>query len=93
MIARAALPALEADEVPLRFSDDGALFVGRLRPLTVPIYRVDLRTRARTHLATLVANAPGALGIVRAAATPDGSTFAFNYASVSSNLFVLEGAR
>ena len=87
------LPEVELDEVPFGFSDDGALFVGRLRPLTVPVYRVDLRTRARTPLATLVADAPGALGIVRVASTPDGSTFAFNYASVSSNLFVLEGAR
>jgi Tol biopolymer transport system component len=87
------LPEVEADEVALGFGDDGSLFVGRLRPLTVPVYRLDLRTRVRTPIATLVADAPGALGIVRVASTPDGATFAFNYASVSSNLYALEGSQ
>ncbi|TMA21486.1 MAG: hypothetical protein E6J88_15680 [Deltaproteobacteria bacterium] len=87
------VPQVEPDEVPLGFADDGALFVGRLRPVTVPVFRVDVRTRSRTQIATLVADVPGALGIVRAAVTPDGSTLAFNYVSVSSSLYVLEDAQ
>jgi Tol biopolymer transport system component len=86
------LPELEPEDVPFGFADEGSLFVGRLRPLTVPVYRFDLRTRQKVPVATLTADAPGALGIVRVAVTPDGSTFAFNYASVTSNIYLLDRA-
>jgi hypothetical protein len=85
-----ALPELDPSETPLGFADDGSLFVGPLRGLQVPVHRFDLRTRAKKPVTTLVADAPGALGIVRVVATPDGSSFAFNYASVSANLYQLQ---
>lgn len=84
------LPELDPADVPVGFTDDGSLLVGPLRGMQVPVRRFDLRTRVMHPVTTLVADAPGALGIVRVAGTPDASTFAFNYASVSANLYQLE---
>jgi dipeptidyl aminopeptidase/acylaminoacyl peptidase len=85
-----ALPELDAGDVALGFTEDGGLLFGPLRGMQVPVRRLDLRTRVKDPVTTLVADAPGALGIVRVVGTPDASTFAFNYASVSANLYQLE---
>ena len=83
------LPELQTGEVPFGFAEDGSLFVGRTRAMTVPVYRFDVRTRRRTLVATLAADVPGALGVLLVQAAPDGATLAFNQASVTTHLHLL----
>ena len=87
--APVTLAGLEADEVPLGFADDGSLFVGKTRALSVPVFRYDVRTHRRALVRTLEADAPGALGVFRVLVTPDAKTFAFNYASVTTHLYLM----
>jgi eukaryotic-like serine/threonine-protein kinase len=87
------VPELQPGEVPFGFANDGSLFVGRLPAGAVDVFRFDLRTRRRTLLARLSADAPGALTLVRVQVTPDGRTSAFTYASESTNLYLLQGSR
>jgi len=84
------LPELDRDQVPLGFAEDGSLFVGRLTSSTVPVYRFDVRRRQKALVTTLTTDARAP--ILRVVATPDGSTFAFNYATVAANLYQLNDA-
>ena len=84
------LPEIDPEEKPFGFASDGSLFVGRLLAMPLAVYRFDLATRQRTlHTRLTIGN--GAQGIVNVIATPDGKTFAFNYAGWSSDLFLLQG--
>ena len=86
------VPETEADDYPIGFGSDGALFVRRHRDnFPARVWRIDLVRRSRTLWVSLTPGQPGATGVGRALMTPDGKSFAFNYASMNSPLYLLEG--
>jgi serine/threonine protein kinase/Tol biopolymer transport system component len=83
--------ALAEEEVPIGWSPQGQLFVGRLAQPSLNIDRLDPVTGMREHWRSVTAADPGAIMITRAILSSDAKTIAFNYAGVTTPLFLLEG--
>jgi hypothetical protein len=70
---------------------DGSLLAVERYALPAPVRRLDRRSRAISHFATLTpADRTGVVTINSVRVTPDGRTFAFTYVRMSSALFVLD---
>ena len=82
---------LAEEEVPIGWSPEGKLFVGRINQPSLNIDRLDPATGAREHWRSLAAADPSAIMITRAILSSDAKTIAFNYAGVTTPLFLLEG--
>lgn len=82
---------LAEEEVPIGWSPDGRLFVGRTGQPSLRIDRLDPATGAREHWRSVTATDPSAILITRAILSSDAKTMAFNYAGVTTPLFLLEG--
>jgi eukaryotic-like serine/threonine-protein kinase len=82
---------LAEDEVPIAWSPEGQLFVGRLNQPLLSIDRLDPTTGLREKWRSVTATDPSAIMITRAILSSNAKTIAFNYAGVTTPLFLLEG--
>ena len=82
-------------EYPLRFSPDGrSLYVWKRGDVPARVYRVDLETgRREVWKELLPADPAGVERISNVLVTPDGKGYAYCYARLLSDLFVVEGLR
>ena len=89
------MPGLEAGEYPLRFTPDGrALYVWRRGDVPVRVFRVDVGTGRRELWKELLpADPAGVERISNVLVTPDGKGYAYCYARLLSDLFVVEGLK
>ncbi len=90
-----SLPGLEAGEYPLRFTPDGrTLYVWKRGDVPVRVFRVDVETGRRELWKELLpADPAGVERISNVLVTPDGKGYAYCYARLLSDLFVVEGLR
>jgi Tol biopolymer transport system component len=86
---------LEADDRPIRFSNDGKSLYGfRRGELPAILFRLDLESGERTQLRELMPpDAAGVVEIVWIVLTPDAESYAYSYHRVLSDLFLVEGVR
>jgi eukaryotic-like serine/threonine-protein kinase len=87
------LAGAERGEIPIRWSSDGnAIFLYRIfDTLPATVYRLDLSTGRRQPWKQLdVPEHPLQLYIVSAQITPNGKWYAFSYAGISSELYLME---
>jgi hypothetical protein len=89
------LPGLEPGEYPLRFTPDGrTLYVWRRGDVPVRVFRLDVETGRRELWKELLpADPAGVERISNVLVTPDGKGYAYCYARLLSDLFVVEGLR
>jgi eukaryotic-like serine/threonine-protein kinase len=90
------LGGAEPGEIPIRWSADGkSIFLYRIfGSLPATVYKLDVSTGRRQPWKQLdVPEHPFQLYIVSAQITPNGRWYAFSYASVSSELYLMERAR
>lgn len=89
------LTEVEAEERPLRFSDDGHwLYLSRSGDLSARIVRVDLRGHRREIWKELhPRELEGMVWVQPTAVTPDGSRYVYWYMRIRSTLFLVEGVR
>ncbi|HKF44788.1 MAG TPA: protein kinase [Thermoanaerobaculia bacterium] len=89
------LPGLEPGEFPLRFTPDGrSLYVWRRGDVPVRVFRVDVQTGKRELWKELLpADPAGVERISNVLVTPDGKGYAYCYARLLSDLFVVEGLK
>jgi hypothetical protein len=85
-----ALKEIHPDEKPMGWSPDGGLYVGRPFQRHLTIDRVDLTSTRRTHWWTVSPQDPSAIFISRVLMTPSGESLAYNYAAVSTHLYMLK---
>jgi hypothetical protein len=84
-----ALKAIHPDEKPMGWSRDGGLYVGRPHQRRLTIDRLDLTNMRRTPWWTVLPQDPSTLLISRVLMTPSGEVLAYNYAAVSTHLYML----
>ena len=91
----AADPGASAGEFPLRFSPDGrALYVWKRGDVPARVTRVDLESGKREAWKDLMpADPAGVERISNVLVTPDGKGYAYCYARLLSDLFVVEGLK
>jgi len=91
--APAPVPALQASDVPVRFSADGqALFVTTFGKIPALLTKVNLLTNERTLQRTVQpADLAGLINVGPIFTTPDGGTVVFSYARLLSSLYLLSG--
>jgi Tol biopolymer transport system component len=85
-----ALKEIHRDEKPMGWSRDGGLYVGRPFQRRVTIDRLDLASLRRTPSWTFSPQDPNAIFISRVLITPSGESLAYNYAAVSTHLYMLK---
>jgi Tol biopolymer transport system component len=84
-----ALKEIPPGEGPMGWSRDGGLYVGRPLQRRLTIDRVDLANMRRTPWWTVSPQDPSAIFISRVLMTPSGESLAYNYAAVSTHLYML----
>jgi Tol biopolymer transport system component len=95
-VDRAAAPpiplsALRASDVPMRFADDGTLFVATFGKIPALLYRVNLKTGARTVAReAMPADPAGLTNVGPIFTTGDGKTFVYSYTRMLSDLYLVE---
>jgi len=83
-----AVPGAAPREEPVRFGADGRTLYTRVRGVPTRIYRVDLATGARELWKEIVpADPAGVRRIQSVVLTPDGSTYAYTFQRVLSQLY------
>jgi eukaryotic-like serine/threonine-protein kinase len=89
------LPGLLEGEFPLRFSPDGrSIYVWKRGDVPARVTRIDLETGRREVWKDLLpADPAGVERISNVLVTPDGKGYAYCYARLLSDLFVVEGLR
>jgi Tol biopolymer transport system component len=89
------IAALGAGEFPLRFSPDGrSLYVWKRGDLPARVSRIDLESGRREVWKDLLpADPAGVERISNVLVTPDGKGYAYCYARLLSDLFVVEGLK
>ncbi len=90
-----ALPGLEANHRPARFSADGKfLYVQEDQTIPMRIVRYDMATgKIEPWKELMVADASGLNSISRFVVTPDGRTYAYSYLRVLSYLQLVDGLK
>jgi serine/threonine protein kinase/Tol biopolymer transport system component len=90
-----ALAGVEEGEFPLRFSADGrSLYLWKRGDVPARVTRVDVATGRRELWKNLLPSDPaGVERISNVLVTPDGKGYAYCYARLLSDLFVVEGLR
>jgi hypothetical protein len=93
--ATRALPGLLDGEFPLRFSSDGgSIYAWKRGDVPARVTRIDLETGRRELWKDLLpADPAGVERISNVLVTPDGKGYAYCYARLLSDLFVVEGLR
>jgi Tol biopolymer transport system component len=89
------ITALQADDVPLRFTPDGrTLDVARLVNLRVQFYRVDLQTGSRKLVRDIGPDDLVGVAIVSTPAiSPDGRSFGYQFRRSISALYGVDGLK
>jgi len=90
-----AVPGLTAEDQLIRWSEDGRS-VDVFRPANVPLRfeRLDLASGRRALVREIIpADRSGLLRIGASSLADDGSSYAYGYLRMTSQLFVVEGAR
>ena len=89
------LPTVAAAEYPLRFTADGrSLFVWKRGDVPAPVTRIDVATGKRELWKNLMPVDPaGVERISNVVVAPEGGAYAYAYARVLSDLFMVEGLR
>ncbi len=86
------IPGAERGDLPIQWSNDGAVFVFRPDRLRIAIHRIDLATGARTHWHDLRPSDPaGIMDIQPIFMTRDGQHYAYAYRRFISDLYIVEG--
>jgi eukaryotic-like serine/threonine-protein kinase len=87
------IPGLEIGEIPIRIAPGGeALYAYDATVMPARIFRLDLATRARTPLRTLMpADGAGVIRISPVLLAPDLKAYAYSYRRILSDLYVVEG--
>jgi len=90
-----ALPGLDGNHRPARFSADGkSLFVQEDQTIPMRIDRYDMATgKLELWKELMVADAAGLNSISRFVVTPDGKTYAYSYLRVLSYLQLVDGMK
>jgi len=90
-----AVRSLEAGEQPIRWSTDGrSLYAYRRGDLPARIYRVELASGRRTLWKEVMpADPAGIYDIDPVLVSPDGAAYAYTYARVLSELYLVDGLR
>jgi Tol biopolymer transport system component len=85
------VPALRSGDVPMRFADDGALFVASFGKIPALLWRVDLKTRERTVAReAMPADPAGLTNVGPIFTTGDAKTFVYSYTRMLSDLYLVE---
>ncbi len=86
------VPGVEAGEVPLRFTSDGAgLYVYRVGEVPARVVRVDLASGRREPFRDLLPrDRDGLVALSRILVTPSGSAWAYRYFRALSDLYLIE---
>ncbi|HET7434792.1 MAG TPA: protein kinase [Thermoanaerobaculia bacterium] len=86
------IPALQRSDVPVRFADDGSLFVASFGKIPAILTKVNLLTAERTLWREVVpADAAGLINVGPVLPTPDGKTMVYSYTRLLSDLYVWRG--
>jgi hypothetical protein len=85
------VPGVSPGDVPFGWGDDGFLFVGRIGGMPVAIDRLDPRTGKRERWGSAAPRDAGANIVTRVMITPDGRSLVYNFAGVTTPLFLLQG--
>jgi serine/threonine protein kinase len=90
-----SIPSLEADFIPIRWSEDDKSVYGYVPgKIPTPVYKVNLQTGEKTMVQQLQPETTtGVVLIGPVVMTRDGSRFAYSYYQVFSVLYVISGLR
>jgi hypothetical protein len=92
-----AVPGAVEGERPLQWSADGrSLYVARPRELFLParVFLLDIETGRRTLWKELMPeDSAGFVAVTQACVTPDGKAYAYDYYTVLSDLYLVEGLK
>lgn len=90
-----ALPGITSLDVPTRWSADGrSLFIFRRGEVPAKVYRLEVATGRRELWKELhPADSAGVVEVSGVCPTPDGTSYAYSYARILSDLFVVEGVK
>jgi len=90
-----ALPGIQEGEVPLRFSADGrSVYLWKRGDVPARVTRLDVETGRREAWKDLLpADPAGVERISNVLVTPDGKGYAYCYARLLSDLFIVEGLK
>ncbi len=90
-----ALVGLSGLDIPIRWTADGrSLYVYRRGELPARVYQVDVATGHKQLWKELMpVDSAGVVDIVSVCPTPDGRSYAYSYARILSNLYVVEGLK
>jgi eukaryotic-like serine/threonine-protein kinase len=87
------MPGFVAGDLPLRWADDGSLFIRHGR-VPVDVLRVNLGTGGRTLFKRLAPTDPAGVHQLRTIAlSSDGKSYAYSYERVLSELYLAEGLK
>jgi Tol biopolymer transport system component len=90
-----AIPGISGSEIPVRWRADGrSLYVYSRGDVPARVYEVDVASGQRQFWKELMpADPAGVIDIIAVRPTPDGRSYAYSYARVLSNLYLVEGLR
>ncbi len=89
------IAGLSVPDIPFRWSADGrSLYTYRRGDLPARVYEVEVATgRRRLWRELMPADAAGVTDVVAVCPTPDGRSYAYSYARILSNLYLVEGLK
>jgi DNA-binding winged helix-turn-helix (wHTH) protein/Tol biopolymer transport system component len=89
-----ALPGIEPEDEPIRWSDDGKFFFVSNGGIPAKVYRVEIITGQRDLLYTLApGDTAGLWNEIEVLVTPDGKSYAYSYFRILSDLYLANGLR
>jgi serine/threonine protein kinase/Tol biopolymer transport system component len=85
------VPALHSGDVPMRFSDDGTLYVASFSKIPALLWRVNLANGVRVVVReAMLADPAGLTNVGPILTTPDGKTAVYSYTRLLSDLFLVD---
>jgi hypothetical protein len=89
------IPGVRPTEIPMRWTADGrSLYVYSRGDLPAHVFLLEVATGRRQLWRELMpTDAAGVVDIVAICPTPDGRSYAYSYARILSNLYLVEGLR
>jgi serine/threonine protein kinase/Tol biopolymer transport system component len=87
------VPWLREGERPLRWSNDGVLYISAVGSESLTVFRIDLKTGSRTLWKRFYPMDAGRANHISVHVTPDARSYAYSDYSVARDLFLIEGLR
>ncbi|MGH7484185.1 MAG: TolB family protein, partial [Thermoanaerobaculia bacterium] len=89
------VPALKPGDVPTRFGTDGrTIYVATFGKIPAMLYKVDLKTGARTlSREAMPADPAGLINVGPILVTPDGTTTVYSYTRLLSDLYIVDSSK